>query len=74
MSKETQIDVAFVKVMEMRGNNDLSALHGKWEYWLDFETESLAVFAWIIPFTFQKTFVWAPKKLVSKLVYSAFAV
>lgn len=32
----------------MRGNNDLSALHGKWENWLEFETQNLAVYAGFI--------------------------
>lgn len=46
------MNVVFVKVIYMRGNKDLLALHGKWENWLGFEIESLAVYAWITPFAF----------------------
>jgi hypothetical protein len=36
--------VGFAKAIYVRGNNDLSALHGKWENWLGFETESLTTY------------------------------
>lgn len=38
--RESELDVAFVKVIYVRGGSDLWAVHGKWER--GFETETLA--------------------------------